>query len=133
MRSKGGEGFVSEIMKRYNWSGKVLRYEDAEKFTRITEVCPTPMTEVADGQWVRFEDVKAEIERLENLVPDIRIARLEKALNLVSAGCCPECGQKTDGYEFPFGSFAPEISATMVERGLDPFSNHKATCSRAGK
>lgn len=61
------------------------------------------------------------------------IARLEKALGLVSQGRCPECGQKTAGWKCPSGGFAPEMAATLREDGIDIGTGHKVTCSRGNQ
>ena len=52
----------------------------------------------------------------------------DKVAVSIAAGMCPSCGRSVKHYEFPFGSFAPEIAASMKERGIDPYSNHKASC-----
>jgi len=67
---------------------------------------------------------------------DSKIARLEErveALEAISRGECPDCGQRVAGYKTPFGTFAPEMWATLRERGIDPASGHKATCGSKGK
>ena len=48
--------------------------------------------------------------------------------NLLAAGLCPKCERKVRGYQAPCGSFAPEIWATLRERGIDPATGHKANC-----
>jgi hypothetical protein len=79
---------------------------------------------------VLWEDVQEVIKGLEDRIPEVRIARLEKALGLVSEGRCPECGQKTAGWRCPSGSFAPEMVATLREEGIDIGTGHKVSCSR---
>lgn len=88
------------------------------------------MCESSDGQWVDFGQVIALIESLEARIPELRMAKIEKAIGLVQEGRCIECGQKTQGYEFPTGSFAPEAWATLREAGIDPGSGHLQTCSK---
>lgn len=120
-------------MKRFKFNIATMIIDDLTEFQRHARVTPSPMHENTEGEWVRYDDAIAAVKEAEDKNPEVRIARLEKALGLVSDGRCPECGQKTADYKFPFGGFAPEVAASMKERGLDPFSNHKITCSRAQK
>lgn len=56
--------------------------------------------------------------------------RLREQLRDLDPGC-PECGEKTAAFKaVPEGwhMFAPEIFATLRERGIDPTSGHKRTC-----
>lgn len=89
------------------------------------------MQERSDGEWVRWDDVQALREYLEAQIPERRIAKLEKALKLVSAGKCPECGELTRDYECPTGFLAPEAWATLREHDIDPSTGHKVGCSLA--
>lgn len=90
------------------------------------------MEEDEAGQWVHFEDVRPALEALENQIPEVRISRLEKALNLVASGCCAECGRMVRGWESPTGILAPEMWASLREAGIDPCSGHKEGCTRKG-
>ncbi len=58
-----------------------------------------------------------------------RVRRLE----CMAKGECPECGRKTVEWKAPFGSFAPEMWATLREKGIDPATGHKQTCSEKHK
>ena len=119
-------------MKRYNIKSEVTCREDMFRVSRewqamsVTEESPT-------GLWVRWEDVEELRAHLEAQIPEKRIERLEKALGLVSEGRCPECQQKTLGYQAPLGSFAPEAFETLRENGIDPANGHRCRCSLARK
>jgi hypothetical protein len=115
-------------MKRYTLKTDVAVQEDMMTMRR--NVCGVSVMEEDDaGQWVRWSDVEALREHLEAQIPERRIAKLERALGLVSAGKCPECGQATQNYKPPLGSFAPEAFATLREQGIDPSTGHKCGCS----
>lgn len=87
------------------------------------------MEEFVEGEWVRWADVEKLREFLEAQIPDKRIAKLEKALGLVHEGKCPECEHRVRDFKPVFGSFAPEIWATMREEGIDPANGHRQGCS----
>lgn len=114
-------------MKRYKCNPTVTRHEDQFSFRREVKI-QSIMEESSDGEWVRWKDVEALREFLENQIPDKRIAKLERALGLVNAGKCPECEQVVRGWEPPLGVFAPEMFATLSENGIDPGTGHKVSC-----
>ena len=91
------------------------------------------MEESRDGEWVKATDHFAAVAALEVRIPDIRIERLEKALGLVESGKCPECECYVRGYMSPTGAFAPEAYESMRERGINPSTGHRVTCSRQSK
>lgn len=66
---------------------------------------------------------EVEVTRNEYLEAEI------KKLNFQVAGKCPECGEVIRGWEMPVGFYAPEVIATLKERGIDPYSGHKLSCS----
>lgn len=119
-------------MKRYKLDNAVTVTEDMMCMSRTTKSV-AHMNEASDGPWVSFADHAAIVADLERQIPEKRIARLEAALGLVEKGCCAECGRPTRDHKFPFGGFAPEAAECYRENGIDPFSGHKMTCSRAGK
>lgn len=58
---------------------------------------------------------------------------LEERVRVLEAqqrGECLECGCKVKDWKPAFGTFAPEWWATMHERGIDPATGHKTTCSK---
>lgn len=119
-------------MKRYHLLSSVTdTFRPENTFDVVERRVTSVMHERKDGEYVLYSEVKAEIEALQNRVPEIRIERLEKALGLVSNGCCPECGKHTDNWKPEFGSFAPEAWATYKENGIDGATGHLFTCSRA--
>lgn len=56
-----------------------------------------------------------------------------RKLEALAEGRCLECGQKVKDWKTPFGAFAPEIWATLRERGIDPSSGHKEICSQRSR
>ena len=62
------------------------------------------------------------------LTPDQIKALPTPEVNLIACGHCPKCERKVVGYVTPFGSFAPEIWATLREHGIDPATGHKQNC-----
>lgn len=91
----------------------------------------TPVMKASStGEWVLWEEVEARLRELEDRIPEVRIARLEKALGLVSQGRCPECGEKTAGWKGPSGYFGPEMAQSLRETGIDIGTGHKVNCSR---
>ena len=119
---------IEEGMKRYKINTKIEKSESMLDM-RMNVRALSVVEECAYGDWVRWPDVEALREYLEAQIPDRRIARLESALGLVSAGKCPECEQRVRDYEPPLGSFAPEAFATLREHGIDPCTGHKFGCS----
>ena len=119
-------------MKRYIIRQEVTFREDAFTLRRQSKVVSV-IEENPNGEWVRWEDVEKLRVYLENQIPEKRLARLEKALGLVSDGRCPECEQKTLGYSAPQGLFAPEAWETLRENGIDPATGHRCGCSLAKK
>jgi hypothetical protein len=118
-------------MKRFTIKAKVEKFVSEFEFgTRFRGV--SFVEEHAQGEWVRWSDVEALREYLESQIPERRIAKLERALKLVSSGNCPECEQRVRDYQPPLGSFAPEAFAAMREAGIDPCTGHKASCSLKG-
>lgn len=95
-------------MKRYHLLSSVTDILRPENMFDLERRVTSVMHERENGEYVLYSEVKAEIEALQNRVPEIRIERLEKALGLVSKGCCPECGRHTNNWKPVFGSFAPE-------------------------
>lgn len=61
-----------------------------------------------------------------------KLTKRVEALEAAARGECQECGQRVAGYKPAFGSFAPEIWATMRERGIDPVNGHEVTCGSKG-
>jgi hypothetical protein len=53
--------------------------------------------------------------------------RVEK-LELIAEGKCPDCKKHIKDWKIPFGSFAPEIWASLRENGIDPVTGHSLTC-----
>lgn len=53
-----------------------------------------------------------------------RLRRIELKLD----GKCPTCGRKVKDWEGTFGSFAPEIWASLDMQGIDPETGHLKTC-----
>ena len=53
----------------------------------------------------------------------------------VREGVCPACGEhwRANTKNSAGWSFAPEFSATLRERGVDPGNGHKVGCAEAGK
>ena len=86
------------------------------------------MEEDVSGEWVRWEDIAGELSKLENRIPEVRIARLERKLGLITTGVCPCCSQNVSGWKAPVGSFAPEAWASLKERGINPMTGHKYGC-----
>lgn len=119
-------------MKRYSIKTEVQFQEDVLTLRRNTRLISV-VEESETGLWVKWDDVEELRSYLENQIPEKRIERLEKALGLVSQGRCPECKQKTQGYEVPHGSFAPEAWETLQENGIDPTTGHRCGCSLAKK
>lgn len=115
-------------MTRHDYSTKVIKYDDMNSLSKMIEIHPSPMTEDTNGRWVLHSEAQAEIDAARAENPLRRIEQLEQKLGLVYAGCCPECGRKTDGWRAPQGSFAPEAYATLKERDIDPGSGHKMSC-----
>jgi hypothetical protein len=103
-------------------------WEDARTTTisRALEPCP-------DGDFVKWSDVQAHIATLEAQIPgkveNKQLAALELAVIAISQGKCPGCGRETRDYKPAFGSFAPEVWATLREMGVDPLTNHRFDCS----
>lgn len=114
-------------MRRYRILTKVETSESMLTMRRNFTALPV-VEQDPNGQWVPWEDVQALREYLEARIPELRIAKLEKALGLVSHGRCPECGQPVRDYVAPVGSFAPEAFATLREQGIDPATGHKVGC-----
>ncbi len=47
-------------MKRYNFSQKVIQFDDmSHPIYRQIQIVPGPMTEGDDGEWVRYSDHEA--------------------------------------------------------------------------
>lgn len=114
-------------MKRYNIKTTVTEREDF--FARqIDRQLTSVIEESPRGEWVRWDDVEELRKYLEDQIPEKRIAKLERALGLVSSGKCPECEQVVRDYEAPLGSFAPEAWGTLRENGIDPKTGHKSEC-----
>lgn len=119
-------------MKRYTLKQTVTVYRDPLVFDqRIDSV--GHMVESTSGEWVSAEDAEAAIRELGPKLPESRIDRLEKALGLFEEGRCPECECAVRNWKPPVGSFAPEQWETLKERGIDPGTGHRITCSRANK
>lgn len=116
-------------MKRYTLKTKEERIEF--DMGHKMEIRRTHAIEPSEtGELVFWSDVQEVIKGLEQRIPEIRIARLEAALGLVAKGCCPECGEKVQGWKVPSGSFAPEMWATLKEMNIDTGTGHKLICSR---
>jgi len=117
-------------MKRYTYKQTVTEFVDHMRFGRDVKSV-AHMIEDDGGEWVRVEDALAAIKELGPKLPESRMDRMERALGLFEEGRCPECERPIKGWEAPCGSFAPEQWATLKERGVDPHTGHKITCSRA--
>lgn len=57
-----------------------------------------------------------------------RVRRLE----IQADGRCPDCDMKIRGWGMPHGAFAPDLWATLRDRGVDPASGHKQQCVNKG-
>jgi len=119
-------------MKRYILNSTVTEQINRFRDTTARRI-DSRMTENQEGQWVRWSDVESTIKALEDRIPELRIARLEKALGLVSEGRCPECGERTRDFKAPLGLFAPEAFATLRELGIDPTTGHRQTCKTGAR
>lgn len=119
-------------MKRYTLHATVTQRMDERSFHTTRQV-KANMEESPKGEWVHWSDVEKLRESLENQIPEKRIEKLEKALGLVREGKCPECQQKTQNYQAPTGSFAPEAFATLRESGIDPSTGHRFGCSLSNR
>jgi hypothetical protein len=49
--------------------------------------------------------------------------------DILAMGKCPFCEAPIRGYRPPSGSFAPEMWASLRERGIDPASGHRKCCA----
>lgn len=119
-------------MKRFNLESEIVEHIDQCRDLRQMKI-RSAMRESDRGEWVRWEDVEALREFLENQIPDRRIEKLEKALGLVHEGKCPECERRVRDFKPIFGGLAPEAWATFREQGIDPVTGHKMGCSMAPK
>lgn len=117
-------------MKRYNVITKIekeFRAYDCMNVVRGISI----MEESIDGKWVTWEDFQDMKKTLEDRIPEMRIAKLEKAIGLAAEGRCVDCGMLTRDYQSPTGYFAPEAYATLRESGIDPTTGHKFGCNKA--
>jgi len=48
--------------------------------------------------------------------------------DLMQMGVCPFCEAPIKNWKAPVGSFAPEMWATLRERGIDPGNGHREDC-----
>lgn len=117
-------------MKRYKLNTTVDYCHDVSYPWIEKRKIQTVMEESSNGDWVQWSDVEKLKEYYECQIPEYRIAKLEKALGLVTEGKCPECKQYVKGYKSPTGHcLAPELFQTMREHGIDPCTGHKFGCS----
>lgn len=119
-------------MRRFHFNPRTVIADSPDDMRRTLRITPI-VEESPTGEYVLWDDVEKAMDFLQNQIPEFRIAKLEKALGLVSEGKCPECGQATRGYKPTFGALAPEIWATMRESGLDPVTGHRVGCTIGGK
>lgn len=116
-------------MKRYTLKTKEERIEfDMGHKMEIRRTYAIEPSET--GELVLWSEVQEVIKGLENRIPEIRIERLQKQLALAVKGCCPECGEKVQGWKGPSGFFGPEMAASITESGRDTSTGHKLSCSR---
>lgn len=114
-------------MKRYKLLTETRRTVDYFRMNVDIEERST-MDEDDLGEWVRWAEVSSELAKLEERIPEVRIARLERKLGLIATGKCPCCGENVSGWKAPSGSFAPEGWASLKERGINPMTGHKCGC-----
>jgi hypothetical protein len=115
-------------VKRYKINTKIEKSMSAMDLS-INIRALSVVEESPSGDWVHWSDVEALREHLEAQIPDRRIAKLERALGMVSSGKCPECEQRVIDFKPPLGPFGPEAFATLRENGIDPCTGHKFGCS----
>jgi len=115
-------------LRRWQLETKVvLERHDRDMSDRVQQY--SAMRSHPEGEWVRWVDAAGALAAMEERIPEVRIARLEKALGLVSKGLCPECGRPVRDWEAPSGLLAPEAYATLREMDVDPGTGHKVGCS----